>query len=328
MKNNIEYTLVGLFVLGLGTALIAGVLWLGSGGPGRSYEVYTVYMTESVAGLSRDGAVKYRGVDVGRIREIGLDPDNLERVKLLLEIEDGTPIREDTVATLEVQGLTGLGYINLVGGSQAAAPLTAKPGEDYPVIPSRPSVWGRLDRSIGELVDNLIEASERINTLLSTGNQERLSQTLANLQQLTGSLAGRSDKVGQALDDLAKLTGTLAGRTGSIDRSLDDLAKTLHNTRTATAHLPDLVEQLQQSAKSLEHMADEIGETGSAIRQTVAARDRDLQRFTSTALPEATSMMQELREAAGNLRRLSESLERDPSVLVYGPPAPAPGPGE
>ena len=53
MKNNIEYTLVGLFVLGLGTALIAGVLWLGSGSPGRNYEVYTVYMTESVAGLSR-----------------------------------------------------------------------------------------------------------------------------------------------------------------------------------------------------------------------------------------------------------------------------------
>lgn len=307
MNGRTNYILLGLFVLGLGTAFIAVILWLGAGGPGRAYQVYVVYMTESVAGLSVDGAVKYRGVDVGRIRGIDLDPENLERVRLQLEIEEGTPIREDTMATLEVQGLTGLGYINLVGGSQAAPPLTTKSGEEYPVIPSRPSVWGRLDRSLGELVDNLIEGSARLNSLLSEDNLQQLTATLANLKKITAMLADRSDKVSS---------------------SLDDMAGTLHSAREASSRLPGLVDELQQAARSLENMADEIGNTGSAIRETVAARDRDLQRFTSTALPEAAGMVQELRQAAGNFRRLSESLERDPSVLLYGPPQQAPGPGE
>jgi len=307
MNNKITYSLVGLFVLVLGTALVAGMLWLGSGGPGRSYQIYAVYMGESVAGLSRDGAVKYRGVDVGRIRDITLAPDNPEQVRLLLEIEQGTPIMKDTVATLEAQGLTGLAYINLMGGSQGSTPLTAGPDQDYPVIPSRPSVWGRLDRSLGELVDNLIEASRRINTLLNPDNRQLLVNTLTNLDRLSHDLAEHSSHLGTALDDL----GT-----------------TLRNTRDASADLPKLMQQFRHSARALEHMADEISATGASVRESVAARDRDLQRFTGSALPEAAAMVSELRQAAENFRRLSDTLQRDPSTLLYGAPQQPPGPGE
>lgn len=307
MNNKTQYMMVGLFVLALGTALIAGVLWLGAGGPGRAYQSYVVYMTDSVAGLSRDGAVKYRGVDVGRIRHIGLAPDNPELVRLLLEIELDTPIKEDTVATLEAQGLTGLAYINLLGGSQSAEPLTAKPGEEYPVIPSRPSVWGRMDRSLGQLVDNLIESSERMKTLLSAENQALITSTLQNLDKLSGALASRTD--------------TLHG-------ALDDLATAMHNVRDASGGLPDLVTQLQRSANALEDMAREMTAAGSELRENMHARGEEFARFTSTALPEAAVMTQQLREAAENLRRLSEALQRDPSMLLRGAPPRHPGPGE
>jgi phospholipid/cholesterol/gamma-HCH transport system substrate-binding protein len=307
MKNKVNYILVGVFVLALGTALIAGVLWLGAGGPGHAYKLYAVYMTESVSGLSRDGAVKYRGVDVGRVREVSLDPHNLERVRLLLEIEQDTPIKVDTIATLESQGLTGLAYINLIGGSQDAATLKAEPGQHYPVIRSQPSIWGRLDRSLGELVDNLIDASHQLKTLLNPDNQRVLVDTLHNLEKLSSALAGRAD---------------------TITASLDDLAKAMRNARQASAGLPDLVQRLQHSAQALEHMADEISATGTAVRDTVAARDRDLQRFTGSTLPEAAAMVGELRQAAENFRRLSDTLQRDPSTLLYGAKPPPPGPGE
>lgn len=306
-NNSTQYTLIGLFVIGLGTALIAGVLWLGAGGPGQAFQLYLVYTGESVSGLSRDGAVKYRGVDVGRIREIGLAPDNPELVRLLLEVDQGTPIKQDTVATLESQGLTGLGYVNLLGGSRSAAPLAAKPGQRYPVIPSRPSVWGSLDRRLGELADNLIESSKRLKALLSDDNQQLLVSTLNNLNQVTGVMAGRADTVGTALDDLAAA---------------------LHNARGASEGLPDLVGQLQRSAASLERMATEIAAAGTQLRTTVAARGEELSRFTGSALPDAAVMTQELRRAAENFRRLSESLQRDPSILLRGAPAPPPGPGE
>ena len=307
MTGKTNYVLVGLFVLALTLTLIAGVLWLGSGGPGRVYDEYLVYMQESVSGLSSDNAVKYHGVDVGRVREIGLDPQRAEEVRLLLEIDRGTPIREDTVATLETQGLTGLAYINLTGGRAASPALKARPGEQYPVIESRPSTWGRLDRAVEELATNLIGVSKRFELLLSDENQRHISRSLAHLDDLSSALAERS---------------------GDMASALDDLTTTLRHTRDASTGLSDLVTKLQSAASALERMADEIRDTGASMRRVVRARDRDLQRFTGEALPEAAVMINEARRAAQNLRRFSEQLERDPSVLLRGGPPRAPGPGE
>jgi phospholipid/cholesterol/gamma-HCH transport system substrate-binding protein len=307
MTGKTNYVLVGLFVLALTLTLIAGVLWLGSGGPGRVYDQYLVYMQESVSGLSRDNAVKYHGVDVGRVREIALDPRRAEEVRLLLEIDRGTPIREDTVATLETQGLTGLAYINLTGGAAASPALKARPGEQYPVIQSRPSTWGRLDRAVEELASNLIGVSKRFELLLSDENQRHISRSLAHLDDLSSALAERS---------------------GDMASALDDLTTTLRHTRDASTGLSDLVTTLQSAASALERMADEIRDTSASVRRVVRARDRDLQRFTGEALPEAAVMINEARRAAQNLRRFSEQLERDPAVLLRGGPPRAPGPGE
>ena len=306
MNARTSYTLVGLFVLGLGAAFVGVILWLGSGSAGRHYDTYLVYTTESVSGLSRDGAVKYRGVDVGRIRDIGLDPGNPERVRLLLEIQQGTPIKQDTVATLEVRGLTGLAYVNLVGGSRQAPPL--KPvGDGIPVIPSRPSLWGRLDHKLGLVLENLIDASRELKDWLSEDNRKLLFNTL---------------------DHLEKLSAMLLGQSGTVRTALGDLAGTLHNTRQATQGLPALVERMQGAASALERMAGTFDRTARSLDATVAARDRDLRRFTANALPEAGAMISDLRQAAANLRRLSEALRRDPGILLRGSPAGTPGPGE
>ena len=307
MKGKTNYVLAGLFVLLLTLTLIAGVLWLGAGGPGRVYDEYLVYMQESVSGLSRDNAVKYHGVNVGRVREISLASDRDAQVSLLLQIEKGTPVREDTVATLEAQGLTGLAYINLMGGSPESPLLQLRPGERYLVIGSRPSTRQRLDLTVNELASNLTEISAQLKVLLSDENQRHLSRSLAQIDELTGALSGRS---------------------GAMTGSLDDLAVTLRSTREASAGLAGLVADLKDAAHALERMADEIRDTGVSVRRVVEARDRDLQRFTSEALPEAAAMINEARRAAQNLRRFSEQLERDPAVLLRGRPAPAPGPGE
>ena len=162
MKFKGSDILVGIFVIALATVLIAGVLWFSSSRPGRDYDEYLVYMQESVSGLSRDSAVKFYGVDVGRVHEIRLSSGHPRQVRLLLQLDQGTPITEDTIASLETQGLTGLSYINLRGGMEQSPPLQKKPGEEYPIIPSQPSIWGRLDESLAELADNLIRASAKL----------------------------------------------------------------------------------------------------------------------------------------------------------------------
>ncbi|HIP53560.1 MAG TPA: MCE family protein [Chromatiales bacterium] len=307
MNSKVGYVFVGLFVLLLGAAFVGGILWLSAGRPGKAYDEYVVYVRESVAGLSLDSAVKYHGVDVGVVREIGLAPHDPEQVRLFLQIDTGTSIREDTVATLESQGLTGLAYINLSGGSIDSPPLRAGPGEEYPVIKSRRSLWGRLDRSLMELADNLIDASKQINLVLSEENRRHLSEILQHLDALSGALNSRSE---------------------TLVRSLDDLAEILHNARLASERLPDLVQRFEKTALAMEGMAKEVGSAGSTIRNAVAARNEELQGFTTETLPEVGIMVDELREAAENLRRFSAELERNPAILLQGLPTPPPGPGE
>jgi phospholipid/cholesterol/gamma-HCH transport system substrate-binding protein len=307
MSEKTQYALVGVFVVALAFAFVAIVLWLGGGKPGREYDEYLVYMKESVSGLSRDNVVKYVGVDVGRVHEIGLADGGAGPVRLVLQIERGTPVRQDTYATLETQGLTGLAYVNLKGGSPDSPLLEARPGQRYPEIESRPSTWGRLDVAVEQLVSNLTDLTERFAVLLSEQNQLHIRRTLAQLDQVTGELAARADSVGDAIDDLAA---------------------TLDKTREAGDGLPLVVAQLGQAATALERMAGRLGASGETFGRVVEARDRDISRFTGEALPEAAVMIGEMRRAATSLRRFSEQLERDPGVLLRGAPTRPPGPGE
>lgn len=298
MTDKLNFTLVGLFVLVLGITLIAGVLWLGTGGPKPAYKLYLTYMTESVYGLSKDSAVTYHGVNVGRVRNIDLDPSNTERVRLLLEIRANTPVREDTFATLETQGLTGLAHVNLKGGKTTTPALKAKPGEKYPVIASRTSLLGRWDESVSRLLVNLNGITERINRLLNDRYME---------------------------DVLQELKATLTNSREVSDR----LRRILENVdRDMVTQLPELVEQLQRSAVSVEHMANQIATTTETLEQLVNTSGGDLEQFTAQALPEASSMVVELRQAAENLRRFTEELEEHPEILLRGAPETRPGPGE
>lgn len=313
MNTRTNNVLVGLFVLVLLGALIAGVLWLSAGGPPRDYDYYLTYMTESVSGLSVDAAVKYKGVNVGRVRDIKLNPENPEEVRLLLMVLQGTPIKEDTVATLELQGLTGLANINLTGGSRDSVGLK-KGDDDYPVIPSRPSLLVRLDDTLSELLSNLIQTSARFNQLMNEENRLAISGTLKSAEKTMAALAEESS-------DLKGL--------------VEDARVTLTNIRRSSERIPAVVDRFQSSADALENMANALAKTsetlsrtGDVIQQTVERSGKDIQHFTSAALPEANVLVAELRQTAENLRRMSELLERDPSVLLYGGPPQEPGPGE
>ncbi len=308
MEEKINFAIVGVFVLALGAALIAGVLWLSSGGAyRRAYDTYQTYMHESVSGLSRDAPVRYRGVEVGRVRRMALAPGNVELVQLTLDIERGTPVKQDTVAVLRVQGLTGIAYVELSGGSQDSPPLQAREGEAYPVIRSGPSLMVRLDSAVTTLLGNLNHTSERVSALLDEGNRREFTQTLA---------------------DLRILARTLAARSATIDAGLTNAARTLDNTARVSADLPRLLERLQKSADGFDRMSSEISRAGASVSTDVAGTRADLRETTDELAPEVRALVSELRETTGSLRRFSEQLERNPSVLLYGKPAAKRGPGE
>jgi len=308
MEAKVNFAVVGAFVLVLGGALVGGVLWLSSGKSYRkAYDTYLVYMRESVSGLSLDAPVRYRGVNVGAVRQIALAPNDVERVRLTLAIEQGTPVKQDTVAVLRTQGLTGIAHIELSGGSRSAPVLTAQAGEDYPVIHTGPSLMMRLDAAVTGLLDNLNRSSERLNALLDETNRRALGDTLAQLNVLSK---------------------TLAARAAVIDAGVANASKTMENTARLTAELPRLVERIRAGADAIERMAGDVSRAGTATRGAIEDARAEGRRITAGTLPEAQALLAEMREVTASLRRVSGEIERNPSVLLRGRPAVPPGPGE
>ena len=312
MEAKVNYTIVGAFVLVLGLALIAGVLWLSSGGAYRRvYDTYLAYMNESVSGLSLDAPVRYRGVEVGRVRRIALAPQDIERVQLTLEIERGTPVKVDTVAVLRVQGLTGIGFIELSGGRRESATLRAQRGEPYPVIKTGPSLMVRLDTTLSALLANLSRTSESLNASMDDDNRLAFKRALA---------------------DLEKLTRTMAARSASIDGGVVNASRALENAARVTAQLsadmPRIMERVERSAATFDKMSNEVELAGSNVTRFTEATREDVHRFTSALLPEMQALLSEAHRLAGSLKRVAEDVEQNPSVLLYGKPPPGKGPGE
>lgn len=305
MESKVNFAVVGAFVLLLGAALIGGVLWLSSGKSyGRVYDTYQVFMGESVSGLSVDAPVRYRGVQVGSVRRIELAPGNSELVQLTLSIERGTPVKQDTVATLQVQGLTGIAHINLSGGSHDSPPLRRKRGQKYPVISAGPSLMQRLDAGVTALLTNVNRSSENFNLLLNEENRIALSHTLVNLE---------------------RLSTTLSQHSAELEHGLQHAVQTLENTEKLTAQanaeLPQLLQRIQRSADAFDRMAAAAAKAGAS---TADAADS----VRNETLPEAHQAIAELRDLTASLQRLSDALQRNPGMLLQRRAEAAPGPGE
>lgn len=304
MEEKVNFALVGVFVLVLSTALLGGILWFSSGKSyGTSYDIYQTYMKESVSGLNLNSPVRYRGVEVGRVRKIALAPGNVEQVQLTLEVEHDTPVKVDTLAVLQSHGLTGIAYIELTGGTQEAALLQKQPGEEYPMIKTEPSLIRRLDTSISSLLINLNRTSENLNAVLDERNRKAVKKILA---------------------DLETVAHTLAARSPAIDASLGNAAHTLQNTARMSDDLPMLAQRVQRSADAFDRMAGQWALAGSNAASAIGGT----QQFTRETLPEIHQLVQELRELTGSLRRVSDQLEQNPSSLLYGKPKAKRGPGE
>lgn len=329
METKLNYTLVGLFVILLGAALLSTVLWLTVGGTGKKqYDSYVVYFTESVAGLYLNAPVKYRGVEVGRVASIKLDPDNPERVEIILEIEHGTPIRQDTIAILTTQGLTGLASVELTGGSRQSPPLEAGREHHLPVIQSGPSLVTRLDNALDSVLANFNELSGKLSRLLNDNNQAAFGQTLANLNTVTGAVASRSTPIEQTLANLQTITATFANHSDSLAKALDGSAETLENSAQLSTELMRIAARINTNLAAVEEMTRTITRATKGLETVVQDSRRDLQRVAGDTAPQVNLLLSELRQLTQVVERFGRELERNPRMLLFGRQSSQPGPGE
>jgi phospholipid/cholesterol/gamma-HCH transport system substrate-binding protein len=308
MDDKASTTLVGAFVLVLGAALVAGVLWLSAGlGGQQAMNAYQAVIRESVAGLNVDAPVKYMGVDVGKVSRIEIDPGNSQQVRLRFLIERGTPIKRDSQAVLKTQGLTGIAYVELSGGSAGSPALVAGPDGVAPTIPFKLSLGARLENVLTNVLGNVDRVSTNLNAVFDAGNQAALKSALA---------------------DSATLARALAGQRAVMTAGLADAARTARLTAAAGEQLAPTLARIASSAQAVERMAEVANKASAQAGQAAAAAASSVQQAGTDTLPELARLMVELNLLSASLRQLSEQTTRNPSSLLVGSPAARPGPGE
>jgi phospholipid/cholesterol/gamma-HCH transport system substrate-binding protein len=243
MENEQHYFRVGVYiiVLVLGMALFA--MWLMSSGLKHSTE-YRIYFTESVSGLSLGSPVKYRGVSVGQVKEIGIDKNDPRKIWVNVEVSNDTPVKVGTVAGLKLQGITGTVFIELSGDVAADAKdlADATPHDKTPVIPSQASSINAIMNQLPQILDKLSHFADQLDKLTSDENIAQFTGALQNLNAITGDTR-------QVLRDTK----------GNIIESTEQLDQTMTNLRKASRDVSSVTDRVKDDPSSLIFPPEEQG---------------------------------------------------------------------
>jgi phospholipid/cholesterol/gamma-HCH transport system substrate-binding protein len=302
MEREANYAAVGAFVLLV--ALVAGlfVYWYSDSREHKTFRRYEIYFDGSVSGLERGAAVRYLGVGVGRVQQMHIDPRDPGRVQVIVDIDSSTPISDKTLAQLQLQGVTGLLYIDLAQIT-ADVPLPPPvPGIEYPVIRSSRS---RFDLFLARLPDVLASAGEvvdRAARVLSDKNIEAIGSALGNIDRASAGLPQTLRDVNTLVTELRSATLDLAASAKGARQIVDQAG-------------PEIVGSLQR----VHVVADNLANATDQIEKLIGDNRQDLRSFTREGLPELERLLREGRAAAQELRELSSSLKENPSQLLYQP---------
>jgi phospholipid/cholesterol/gamma-HCH transport system substrate-binding protein len=204
MERESHYIMVGAFVL-LVVALAAGfVFWYTDRGDKREYARYEIYFDGSVSGLSEGSAVRYLGVPVGRVVAMNLDQRAPDRVQVLVDIDRAAPVSEETLASLSLQGVTGLLYIDLQRDHGDKPVMPPVPGERYPVIRSVKSDFDLLIASLPELFTQASSLMARVGEAFSDENIDAITRLVDNTSRASGELPQAMREVRLLIADLRR----------------------------------------------------------------------------------------------------------------------------
>ena len=308
MENKAHALAAGIFVVVVAAMLVALASWLTRDtGQRDAYEIST---REIVSGLQPQAAVRYRGVDVGKVASIGFDPKTTGNVLIRLEIGQDTPVTRDTFATLSYQGVTGLAFVQL-DDSGKPAPRLVPDDANPPRIPLKPGLLSKLAARGEVILDQVEQVTGRMNELLGEANQRRVASALDNL-------------------------GTAAADAGRLTQHLD--ATLSKRVDPALAEVPATLRSVQQSADEVHRTAADFGQTARRLNEKDGPIDRLAEgsqalshaadSFNAATLPRINRVAEDTSRAVQRLGRTVNTINDNPQSLIYGSGAIAPGPGE
>ena len=302
MDRDANYVAVGAFVLLVLAMGVSFVFWYTNLQDKHVYLRYEIYFPGTVSGLTQGSPVRYLGVDVGKVARILIDPERRNRVLVIADIEATAPIDARTQASLSLQGITGLLFIDLQQDRKATVPGVLAEGLHYPVIRSAPSDFDVLLSSLPALTTHLVELADRFNQVFSDENVRSFKATLDNARLASERLPG-------TLRDVQ-------GMVADVRRTAQEVQGAAAELRGIEAHAaPDI----ESAAANIRHVSDKLARTSDRLEHLVVDNEPGVARFTQQSLPEFEQLLRESRQAARDFRDLSRSLKQNPSQLIYEP---------
>ena len=305
MERNANYALVGVIFTILLIATLVFILWLTNFAFSQRYDTYDVIFHGPISGLSKGGDVQFNGIKVGEVSDITLDAADPNLVHAKARVRSDTPVRVDSVASLESQGITGVSFVQLTAGSSTKPLLKdATPFGKPMVIQSKPGALSDLLSGGGTLVTRAVESLNRINQVLSDDNIKRFSDTMDNIRDVTGELRKRKQIIADA-DHAIVSADAAAVQITALAKSAQGLVD--NNGKQTLTKITDAATQIEGAAGDLQDMINKLkGPTAT---------------FATTGLPQITSAIASLQAATDNLNRLITEVESDPRGFVNKPTA-------
>ncbi len=291
MEPKAKFVLVGIFVSLFAMIGIIIVLWIiGVGASAKRYDIYVVKTSSSVGGLNKDADVRYKGVKVGKVVSIKIDKNNPQYIEIYIEVEKDLPIKTDTKAKISSNGLTGIAYINLIGGSRDKPFLKSTSKERYPVIKTVPTTLQKLSVLAAKVMESTNLFLTKLSILLNNQTIDYMHQTIKNIY---------------------KASNNIKILTLDLQRSQNALERLLNNTDNLTVIL-------QQDAKNANLLITKLKILTDNTDMLVKENAQNIDMFTQKGFENINSAFLSLKASSEQLKELLIELKENPSILLKG----------
>jgi len=316
MESRAYAFITGLFVIGLIAGIVAWANWLAQEPENR--KPYRVIATTPVSGLNAQAQVRYRGMSVGRVSTIRLDPADRHRILVDIEVNSDIPVTKGTYAQLAMEGITGIAYVHLLDDSNETAP-PPKGASGLPELPLKPSFFDTVSDSAEGAVKDARQLMAAINSMLTPENKKAIGASLASLEKVTANLEAATAKLPQTM---ARADAWLGPENLNLAR--DSLVRINETART----LPQIGTDAQKLVGDLRQLAAEVGKLATQARELVAEIGQISGQVQGDTLPQFGAFAESADRSAKRIGSFADDLSRNPDSLLWGRRTGRPGPGE